>query len=63
MSSIPSRDINGKCDGECRNLVREAEEDRQICMASVAYSIEDSTPSMSWASSRDAAPGFFGGHV
>ncbi|WDP90528.1 MAG: hypothetical protein HUN04_12845 [Desulfobacter sp.] len=63
MSSIPSRDISGTCDGECRNLVREGEESRQACIESVAYSIEEAVPSVSWASSRNVAPGFFGGHV
>ncbi len=64
MAHIPSRDITGHCDeGECRNLVREADEKRQLDLASVAYSIEDSTPSVSRASSRNEAPGFLGGHV
>jgi len=64
MAHIPSRDITGHCDeGECRNLVREADESRQSCLESVAYSMGDSSPSISRACSRNEAPGFLGGHV
>ena len=64
MARIPSRDITGQCDeGECRDLVREADESRQACIESEPYSIEDSSPSISRAWSRNEAPGFLGGHV
>ena len=63
MSNIPSRDINGRCEGECRDLVREGEVRRQSEIGSVAYSIEGSSPSVSRAWSRNEAPGFLGGHV
>jgi hypothetical protein len=63
MSNIPSRDISGKCEGECRNLVREGEKSRQSCIESVSYSFEEGVPSVPWASSRNVSPGFFGGHV
>ncbi|MEH0018661.1 MAG: hypothetical protein V6Z89_03360 [Desulfobacter sp.] len=63
MANFPSRDITGKCEGECRNIVREADEKRQSKLNEVEYSITDSTPSLSYANSRNAAPGFLGGHV
>lgn len=64
MVHIPSRDITGHCDeGECRNIVREAEEKRQAELASVEYSIKDSTPSLSGSFSRNEPSGFLGGHV
>ena len=63
MASIPSRDISGVCEGECKDLVQEAYESRQVCLESEPYSVEDSTPSMSWSDSRNEAPGFLGGHV
>ncbi|MCG8633059.1 MAG: hypothetical protein MI863_04480 [Desulfobacterales bacterium] len=64
MAQIPSRDITGHCDeGECRNIVREADEKRQAELESFAYSIEDSIPSVSRACSRNEPPGFLGGHV
>lgn len=63
MASIPSRDINGRCEGECRDLVREGEESRQESIASVSDSFQEAVPSVSWAGSRNEAPGFLGGHV
>lgn len=62
MNNILSRDISGKCDGECRNLVREGEEQRQKEISAHAYS-GGASPSVSWANSRNEQPGFFGGHV
>lgn len=63
MQNIPSRDITGECAGECRNLVREGEERRQaeINVSGVEY--PESTQSVNHAFSRNAAPGFYGGHV
>lgn len=29
MNAMPSRDVTGKCEGECRDLVREGEAERQ----------------------------------
>ena len=62
MADFPSRDLNGPCEGECRDLVSEADEKRQCELQSVAYS-EGPSSSVSWASSRNAPPGFLGGHV
>ena len=50
-------------EGECRNLVSEADEKRQCEIQSVAYSTEGPSSSVPWASSRNAPPGFLGGHV
>lgn len=62
MKQIPSRDITGYCDGECKNLVREGELKRQKEISSYAYSHESSV-SLPWAKHRNEQPGFFGGHV
>lgn len=62
MKHMPSRDITGKCEGECRNTVREAEVKRQREIGAVEYS-HGSSPSVSWARSRNEQPGFLGGHV
>ena len=62
MKHIPSRDINGHCTGECRDLVYESEVKRQREITSHEYTGE-SSPSLPWASSRNEAPGFLGGHV
>lgn len=63
MAHIPSRDITGRCEGECRNLVHEGEVERQAEISSVEYSNGTGSPSVSQANSRNEAPGFLGGHV
>ncbi|MBF0469385.1 MAG: hypothetical protein HQK61_10960 [Desulfamplus sp.] len=62
MNNILSRDITGKCEGECRNLVREGEEKRQKEIDVHSYS-GGSSPSVRAANSRSEQPGFLGGHV
>lgn len=62
MNNILSRDIIGRCEGECRNLVREGEERRQKEISVHSYS-GGSSPSVPWANSRNEQPGLFGGHV
>ena len=62
MNQIPSRDINGKCEGECRNRVREGEQERQSELSRHEYSGSPSS-SVSWARSRSDQPGVYGGHV
>ena len=59
---MPKRDITGKCEGECRNLVREAEEKRQHKLKKYMYTNSEG-PQVKWARSRSEQPGFFGGHV
>ena len=62
MNRIPLRDTTGKCEGECRNLVREAEERfKEESDASEIKSREFSR-NVPWASSRNAPPGYLGGH-
>jgi len=63
MQNIPSRDITGECAGECRNLVREGEERRQAEINTSGVESPESFPGVSSAFSRNAAPGFLGGHV
>ncbi|WP_153307455.1 hypothetical protein [Desulfospira joergensenii] len=62
MSNIPSRDINGRCEGECRNLVREGEVERQNELKDHEYSGSPSS-SPEWTRSRTEQPGIYGGHV
>ena len=63
MSKIPMRDITGRCDeGECRDLVRDADHRRQEELSHHEYSGSEG-PSVPWANSRSEQPGFLGGHV
>lgn len=63
MNNIPRRDIDGHCEGECRNRVFESEQNQQkrINESQLDYSTPVSSPS--WASDRNSSPGFLGGHV
>ena len=64
MSNIPNRDITGNCDeGECRNLVREAEERNQKELEASGVESPDSFPNAPGAKSRNDQPGWLGGHV
>lgn len=64
MSNMPERDITGNCQGECRDLVREGEEERQshINASSKSYDTP-SERSPSWTSRRNDPPGAMGGRV
>ncbi len=64
MKTIPSRDITGECQGECRNLVHESDEKRQreINAMDMDYS-SPSEKSPSWTSKRNDPPGWLGGRV
>ena len=63
MSHIPERDISGHCEGECRDRVREGEDDRQKEIANSKFKSADSFPNAPGAKSRNAPPGWLGGHV
>jgi hypothetical protein len=63
MSHIPERDITGHCEGECRDRVREGEDDRQKEIANSKFKSADSFPNAPGAKSRNAPPGWLGGHV
>jgi len=62
MKYIPSRDIKGFCEGECKDLVQEGAAKRQKEINSHAYS-DYSSVSLPWAKCRTEQPGFLGGHV
>jgi len=62
MKKMPKRDTTGKCKGECRDRVREGEEERQKSIASQPYS-EPSPKSPSWTKNRKEQPGVYGGRV
>jgi hypothetical protein len=64
MTDIPNRDITGRCDeGECRDRVREGEEERQHDISASEVETPESYPDANWAKSRNEQPGVFGGHV
>lgn len=59
---MPKRDTAGKCNGDCRDRVREGEEDQQESIASEAYS-QPNPNSPSWTKSRKDQLGVLGGRV
>ncbi|UCD77239.1 MAG: hypothetical protein JSW26_17650 [Desulfobacterales bacterium] len=62
MEKFPERDITGNCEGECRDRVKEGEEERQERIKSEPYS--DPNPnSPSWTKSRKEQPAVWGGRV
>lgn len=63
MSDMPKRDITGHCEGDCKDRVREGEEDRQEQIAKSKFKTADSYPNAPGAKSRNAPPGWLGGHV
>ena len=62
MKKMPTRDTTGKCKGECRDRVREGEEERQSGIKAEAYN-EPSPNSPSWTKKRKEQPGVLGGRV
>jgi hypothetical protein len=63
MSDTLKRDITGECEGECRDRVREGEDERQNEIKGSGVEAPDSYPDAPWAKSRNEQPGVFGGHV
>jgi hypothetical protein len=64
MTDMPKRDITGECDeGECRDRVREGEEERQAEMKNSSVHAPESYPKAPGAGSRNEPPGVYGGHV
>ncbi|MFZ0613515.1 MAG: hypothetical protein WAM73_14855 [Desulfobacterales bacterium] len=61
-STMPKRDITGNCEGECRDRVREGEEERQGSISSQPFN-SPSPNSPSWTKHRDEQPGVMGGRV
>lgn len=62
MKKMPTRDTTGKCKGECRDRVREGEEERQEAIKAKPYS-SPLPDSPSWTKSRKEQPGVYGGRV
>ena len=63
MADIPKRDITGKCEGECRDRVKEGERERQDGINASDLETPESYPNARWAKSRNEQPGVWGGHV
>ena len=63
MTDILKRDITGECEGECRDLVRDGEEERQDEILASDVETPEEYPNAKWARSRDEQPGVWGGHV
>jgi hypothetical protein len=57
------RDITGDCKGECRDRVREGEDERQLVINMEKVDTPEYYPEANWARPRTAQPGIFGGHV
>ena len=62
MEDIPTRDTTGKCEGECRDRVKEGEDERQEDINAEPYS-SPSPDSPSWTKSRKEQPAVWGGRV
>lgn len=63
MKDMPKRDITGHCEGECRDRVREGEDERQKDIAASGFKSPDFFPNAPGAKSRNDQPGWLGGHV
>jgi hypothetical protein len=63
MTDMPKRDLTGECEGECRDRVREGQEERQAEMKDSTVHAPDSYPNAPGAKSRNEPPGIYGGHV
>jgi hypothetical protein len=64
MSDMPNRDTIGRCDeGECRDRVREGEDERQHDISASNVETPEEYPDAKWARSRNEQPGVWGGHV
>ncbi len=63
MFDILQRDITGHCVGECRDRVREGENERQNAIERSGFDAPESFPNVAWACSRSEQPGIYGGHV
>ena len=63
MEDILKRDITGECVGECRDRVREGEEERQRSIDDSSFKSPGDFPNAPGAGSRREQPGYLGGHV
>ncbi|RJP96372.1 MAG: hypothetical protein C4518_00205 [Desulfobacteraceae bacterium] len=55
------RDITGECEGECRDRVREGEDDRQHKIDLTPFEEIKSYPNVTWAHNRNETPDVWGG--
>ncbi|MEE4111303.1 MAG: hypothetical protein V2I40_00720 [Desulfobacteraceae bacterium] len=62
MADMLTRDITGKCEGECRDRVLEGEMERQASIAATPYN-EPDPESPPWTRKRNEQPGIYGGRV
>ncbi len=62
-ATILSRDINGNCEGECRDRVLEGEQSRQAEINTSNVDYDEPGRTLPWASHRNAPPGALGGRV
>ena len=63
MTDMFKRDITGECEGECKDRVREGEEERQDEIKGLDVKAPESYPDAHWARSRNEQPGVWGGHM
>ena len=63
MGDMPKRDITGKCEGECRDRVKEGEKERQEKLAQEKVEAPEEYPNAPKAKKRKEPPGSMGGHV
>ena len=63
MTDMLKRDITGECEGECRDLVTEGQEERQDEINASGLESPESYPDAKWAKSRNEPPGALDGHV
>ncbi len=64
MNTMPSRDITGNCEGECRDRVFEGEQERQTGINSSNKDYDaPAERSPSWTARRNDPPGAMGGRV
>ncbi|RJQ86160.1 MAG: hypothetical protein C4519_02310 [Desulfobacteraceae bacterium] len=63
MTEMPKRDTQGKCEGECRDRVKEGEEERQAKLSHEDVESPEEYPNAPEAKKRNEPPGSLGGHV
>jgi len=63
MTELLERDRTGKCEGECKDRVKEGENERQAKINAESFYSPESYPNIPWANSRKEQPGVYGGHL
>lgn len=61
--SMPKRDTTGDCEGECRDRVKEGEEERQQDLEQKDVEAPEEYPKAPGAGKRNDPPGGLGGKV